>query len=399
MCVRRLTSNMDNNTTNMEVVEKITNVIKCVEGNDFKVMFFVTDSQNVPNSSLTYIYQLAQTMKELGYNVEMLYQIEREYSEFEWAKLVANGEEMCPENKAKHFFGVQSWLGEKYARLPHTNIANGTLQVGPQDFLFIPEAFSSLMKETKRLYVPCKRYVILQNFNYVTDFIPVGDSWATYGIANAICTTPRQEQLIKGVFDYVKTTVLPPYISKEFRKTNEPKKLIVNVVCKTPEMSHRIAKPFYWKYPIYGFVSFREIGNLPKKEFAKALQETPITVWLNEDTQFGYSALEAIRCGNIVIGLQPKDDIEWTNVENGCILTYDINNIPEILCNVIGSWMRDGIPAEITEGMEKINKMYTFEEWKTNVTKLIGSMKEERIAELESFKNNVIKENNDEEGK
>lgn len=380
-------SNIEKSSVSME--EKVARVIGNINKNDFKLMFFVVDSQNVPNSSLTYIYQLAQTLSEMDYNVEMLYQIDNEYTSDEWGKLMKDGLDVNPENKAKHFFGVKSWMGEKYARLPHSNISNGTLQVGPQDFLFIPDAFSSLMKETKRLGVPCKRYVILQNFNYVTDFIPVGDSWASYGIGDAICTTQRQADLIKSVFNYVDTTVLPPYISKEFRKSSEPKKLVVNVVCKTPEASNRIVKPFYWKYPIYGFVSFREISNLSKKEFAKALQEAPITVWLNEDTQFGYSALEAIRCGSIVIGLQPKEDLEWTNVENGAILTYDINNIPQILCDVIGSWMRDGIPSELMDGMDKVNKMYTFDTYKQNVAKLVEKIKSDRISELESFKNIV----------
>lgn len=391
---------MSNENSNLTIEEKVTNVIGSLNKNDFKLMFFVVDSQNVPNSSLTYTYQLAQTLSEMDYNVEMLYQIDNELTDSEWEQIVKDGTQDIPENKLRHFCGVKSWMGEKYARLTHTNITSGTLQIGPQDFLFIPDAFASLMKETKRQYIPCKRYVILQNFNYVTDFIPVGDSWGSYGISDVICTTQRQADLIKSVFDYVRPTVLPPYISKEFRKSNEPKKLVVNVVCKVPEMSNRIVKPFYWKYPIYGFVSFREIGNLPKKEFAKALQEAPITVWLNDDTQFGYSALEAIRCSSIVIGLQPKEDLEWTNVENGAILTYDINNIPEILCNVIGSWMRDGIPTEITEGMEKINKMYTFEAYKTNVSNLINQIKSDRIAELETFKISIAnKNNNDEEGK
>ena len=40
--------------------------------------------------------------------------------------------------------GIAEWLGEEYANLPHVSIESQQLQVGPSDFVIIPEAFASI---------------------------------------------------------------------------------------------------------------------------------------------------------------------------------------------------------------------------------------------------------------
>lgn len=380
---------MSSNTTASSIEERIDNTIGAIKNKTFNMFFFVADSKNTPVASISYIYQLAHTLSEKGYNVTMLYQIDKELSEKEWDECVANGTDVAPENIARHFFGVKSWMGEKYARLKHLNIAKDEWIVTPSDFLFIPEVFTQLMSETHKQKAPCKRYVILQDFNRLTDFINIGDEWSTYKIYNAICSTPTQSNLIKSVFPYVQTEVLPPYISQEFRDNGEPKKLIVNIVAKNQSDVNRIVKQFYWKYSIYKFISFRDVRNLSRKEFAKALNEAAFTVWVDDDTQFGYTPLEAARCGSIVIGTVPKEMPEWmdNNDEFGC-WTYNINNIPDILAKAIGSWMQDEIPSELIANMAKINKKYTYKEWETNVANLIDKITSEHIATLQEIKSN-----------
>ena len=148
----------------------------------------------------------------------MLYQLEDEYTEKELANFAKQGS--VPDERRK-FIGVSEWLGEKYGKLKHLNVSNGGWQVSPSDFLFIPEAFASLMKETYQKHIPCKGYVIVENFRHISEFIPFGDQWATYGITDAIVCTEKQSALVKSVFKYVNTYIISEhssYYNKFFAK-------------------------------------------------------------------------------------------------------------------------------------------------------------------------------------
>lgn len=376
---------------NKIVLKRVEDEIAKIVDKKSSIYFFVSDCKNTPNSQMLYIYQMALTMKELGYNVCMLYQINNEYSKHELKKLRSSGK-MVDETRV--FEGVDKWLGEKYSTLVHLNIASGVWRVSPSDVLFIPEVFSSLMKETYDKGLPCKRVVILQNFKYVTEFIPYGDQWMNYGITEAVVSNENQAKLIKSVFPYVNTTVINPYIQESMRKPVTAKKLIVNIAATTSSDIEHIIKTFYWKYPTMQFVTFRSLRNLPVDEYAKMLKEGCITIWHDPYTPWGRSALDAIKCGNIVIGKVPEVLPEWMVDENGNALDNavwynSINDIADILATVIGSWMRDEIPEKLMDGISETAKKYTYGEWKENVEKYINGIMESRKTEFTAFKNKI----------
>lgn len=376
---------------NKIVLKRVEDEIAKIVDKKSSIYFFVSDCKNTPNSQMLYIYQMALTMKELGYNVCMLYQINNEYSKHELKKLRSSGK-MVDETRV--FEGVDKWLGEKYSTLVHLNIASGVWRVSPSDVLFIPEVFSSLMKETYDKGLPCKRVVILQNFKYVTEFIPYGDQWMNYGITEAVVSNENQAKLIKSVFPYVNTTVINPYIQESMRKPVTAKKLIVNIAATTSSDIEHIIKTFYWKYPTMQFVTFRSLRNLPVDEYAKMLKEGCITIWHDPYTPWGRSALDAIKCGNIVIGKVPEVLPEWMVDENGNALDNavwynSIDDIADILATVIGSWMRDEIPEKLMDGISETAKKYTYGEWKENVEKYINGVMESRKTEFTAFKNKI----------
>lgn len=376
------------------VIERIEKAIYEITNKENKLFFFVVDSKGVPNGSMSYIYQLAKYLMNSGYNVEMLYQTPNEYTKQELDE-IDKKDGVIDDNRIFH--DASEWMGEEYSGIPHTNISTTEWKVSPSDFLFIPEVFSSLMFETYKHNIPCKRYVILQNYNYVTEFIPLGIQWSNYGIFDAICTTDLQSKRIKEVFPYLKTKILPPYIDECFREPLKPKKLIVNIIAKDQNDVHKIIKPFYWKYPVYKFVSFRDLRNFKREDYAELLKESAITVWVDTETQFGYSVLESIRCGNILIGKLPEDFPEWMakdgNIHDNAIWFNNINDVHAILASVIGSWMRNEIPEELTKAMQETNKLYRFEDWKGIVNKTFDSIMEDRIKELEETK--IIAQNHD----
>lgn len=375
----------------IQAIERIEETIANLKENNFNIYFFVVDSRNVPNSSLAYIYELAKTLQDKNYNVTMLYQLQGEYTADELYKKKKKGKQI---DQSKVFVGVGDWLGEEYAKIPHMNISHEQWKVSPADILFIPEAFSSLMFQTYQHKAPCRRIVLLQNFSYVTDFIPYGIEWKNYGIYDVLATTKKQEELIKSVFPYVRTKVLPPVVPSVFRKPIEPKKLLVNIITSDQRIANRIIKTFYWKYPIYKFVSFVDLRNYSRDEFSEKLREGAITVWVDNDTQFGHSAVEAIACDNVLIGKVPDMIPEWMTNEDGTlndcgVWTYDVNLIPELLANVIGAWMQDNIPEQLTSSMDYVNTLYTVDKWNENVDNTIKNIVDEQIKSFEQIKSSI----------
>lgn len=370
-----------------KAIERIDDAINNLENNHFTFYFFVVDCKNVPNGSTQYIYQMAKTLSDKNYNVTMLYQLENEYTKEELDDLKRKEK---PIDESRVFTGVGEWLGEDFMKLKHLNISKEEWKVSPSDFLFIPEVFSSLMKQTYQYKAPCKRIAILNNYDYITEFIPFNDEWGTYGIRDVITNTNHQGNLIKNVFPYAKPKVLSPYICENFRKPIKPKKLIVNIISKRTEDVNKIIKPFYWKYPMYKFISFRDLRGYPKEQFSEFLQESAITIWVDDETPFGYSAIEAIRTGNIVIGKVPDHIPEWMGDENGLfnngVWTYDINLLPDILSRVLGSWMQDKVPSELYKNMDELDNLYTFNEYTKNVDNICKEYINERINEFKEIK-------------
>lgn len=384
--------------TNKEVIARIENEISKLNNKEFTLFFFTVDSKNVPSGSLVYTYELALSMKKLGYNVKMLYQVENEFA----ARQIRKQKERGTYNPGNEqvFCGVGDWMGQEYAEIEHVNIAKkDAWQVAPSDFLFIPEAFASLMSQTYIHKIPCNRYVLLQNFDYVTEFIPFGMQWINFGIRDCVATTELQANLIKDVMPYVRTKVINPYIPEYFRQPVKPKNLVVNIISKKQTDAHKIIKLFKWKYPVYEFVTFNDLRSMPRNYYAECLKEGAITVWLDPETSFGYGALEAMRCGNIVIGKLPERIQEWMVDENdnlidNAIWFESVDTLPDILAEVIGSWMQDEIPQVLLDNMEKTNQKYTKKQWDENVENFVNEIVDNRIKELTNFMVNANKEEN-----
>lgn len=385
-----------------EIIQRIETEISKLKDKSFKILFYVPDAKNNATGYISYIYQMALTLQQLGYNVKMLYQLENEYSKEELTKLQLDN---APIDEERVFVGVVESMGEKYSSLEHTNIQNQELEVSPSDFLIIPEVYSSIMNQTKKL--SCKRIVLTQNYNYLTDFIQVGVSWANFGITDTITSCLNQAELVTSVFPFVKTKVLSPYIPSYFYEGEEPKKLVVNIITKSQKDANKIIKPFYWKYPMYKWVSFRDLRSYPREMFADYLREGAITIWVDTDTQFGYAPLEAIKSGNIVIGKIPELIPEWmltedkSNFLDNGIWFNNINDVHKIIASIVRTWINDDIPTEVTNAMKETAKKYSFDEYKINLEKLIESYIDDREKEFQEVisvaKSKINNDNKEEE--
>ena len=356
-----------------KTIREIEASIKQITSKKNKLLFFVADSKGTPIGSLAYIYGIAYQLKQMGYNVFMLY-------------------------AEKDFVGVHDWLGEKYAKLPHLNATKDILDVAPCDILFIPELYSSVMGETKNLH--CKKVAILESFNYMTELIPFGATWESMGVHDCITTSDALKERLLEVFPNVKTYVIRPVIEDLFKENNSGiKQLIVNIVTKEERYVNGVVKTFKWRHPEYGFVTFRYINGKSREEFAKYISEGEITIWLDYETDFGYSALEAMACGNIIIGKIPENAPEWMVTEEGKLRDngvwfYNMRQLPDILANVIGAVLHENIPQELHDEVDKTLNMYTQEGQNNDIKEvieknIIAERTNELVVAKDAFNNNL----------
>lgn len=350
------------------VIERITNEIKKLDSKESNLFFYVIDTKGNPSGSLAYIYEIAYGLKDMGYKVTMLY----------------NEEE---------FIGVGEWLGEKYANLPHLDASQPGISISPADFLFIPEVYSSVMTSTRNL--PCQRIAILESFDRMTEFIPFGATWGDLGILDVITTTDSNAHRIKTYFPYINVHVVRPKISNLFTRNDEEKKLIVNVVTREQSDVNKIVKPFFWQYPAYSWVAFRDLRGMSREVFAEALKEAAITVWADDCTDFGYVPLEAMKAGSLVIGKVPAVAPEWMidegSLSNAGIWVDNFASMPSILASVIRTWTMDGIPETIQQDADVLVSRYTegqqLSDLKNTIESFINKRKDDFEVTLKSIEN------------
>jgi hypothetical protein len=359
--------------TKDEMIRVINDSISRLENKEFNVYFFVLDTKGNPSSSLEYIYQMALSLSNMGYNVTMLH------------------------NEAE-FVGVGEWLGEAYSNLKHLNIEKDNVPITASDFLFIPEIFANVMMSTKKL--PCKRVIIVQNYLHVTEFLPVSQTMDSLNITDAIVTTRAQEEKIREYFPELRTHIVSPAINKMFRNYDGQRKLIVNVVAKEQSDINQIVKPFYWKNPIYKWVSFRDLRGMDQETFAEGLRKAAITVWIDDKTSFGYSLLEALRCGGVILAKVPERLSDWM-VEDGklteSVIWFDnVDDVPDMLSSLVRAWTHDEIPAEVYEEQNKFSNLYTTENQSNEIISVyVEDLFAKRLSDfreaLADVENNVLK--------
>lgn len=323
--------------TKDEMLNIVNENISRLKNKDYTLYFFVLDTKGNPSNSLEYIYHTALTLSKRGHKVVMLHQ-------------------------ETEFVGVIDWLGEEYANLVHMNIDKDNVEVSPSDFLFIPEIFANVMLQTKKL--ACKRVVLVQNYTNITEFMPVSQTLDSLGIIDAIVTSKFQENRLKSYFPEVRTHIVSPSTRNVFRLNDStPRKMIVNIISREQSDANRIVKPFYWKNPVYRWVSFRDLRGVSKDVMAEALREAAITIWVDDKTDFGINLIEAVKCGGIVLGKVPEYINDW--MMNGEDLTKsvlwfnDIDDVASILPSIIRSWTTDEVPLEVYKNQEDIRKMFS----------------------------------------
>lgn len=362
-----------------EKIKKLNDSISKIENKDFGLYFFTIDTKGNPTAGVANIYEHVKILRDLGFNAHILHD-KNDY------KLRGDEEGM----------GIAEWLGEEYAEIPHISIESQELQVGPSDFVIIPEAFASIMKQTVNF--PCKRVVFLQSYEYVFEMLEIGESWNNFGIDEVITTNNNLKEYINSIFRNLNTQIVPVSIPSYFTEDEKPKVPTISVSARDNREVLKIVKVFFQKYPHYRFVTFRDMSGMPRKEFAKQLGKSFLGVWVDELSSFGTFPIECMKSNTPIIGKIPRMVPEWMgtldetgnlNLNDNGVWTANLNSLPDLIATMVGLYIEDSIPANLTKSMEEMKDKFTEEETINTVKEVYSNLFNRRI---EEFKNIIKRE-------
>lgn len=348
-----------------EKEQKIKENVDKIENNDFGIYFFTMDTKGNATASVAYIYELAKTLSDNGYNTHILHE-KSEYT------------------------SVEGWLGEEYAQLSHVSVEAGELAVGPADFIVIPELFGHVAEQITNL--GCKKLMLCQAYDYMFEFLEPGKRWSDFGVTDCIAISEQIAEVVKQNFKTINVEIVPVAIPDFFTKSEEPKKPIVAVHTREQRDAAKTIKSFYLQFPQYKWITFRDMRGLGRKEFAKTLKEACCSIWIDDISGFGTFPVESMKCGTPVIGKVPNMIPEWLTEDNG-IWTYEGHRLPEFAATYLESWLEDAIPSELLDAMKPIEDKYKKEDQDKRVIEVfkgyIAKRKQDLEKHLESANNEV----------
>ena len=140
--------------------EQVTQLLNQLDNKEFAFYFFTLDTLGNPVAGVANIYEHVKVLNELGYKAFIMHEKD-DYK--------LRGDETS--------MGINDWLGEEYAALPHISIEGQQLNVTPTDFIIIPEVFANVMDQVKAF--PCKKIVFSQSYDYLLELLPIGKKWHT----------------------------------------------------------------------------------------------------------------------------------------------------------------------------------------------------------------------------
>lgn len=343
---------------NQEQILKLEQSIQKMRDKKSRIYFLVQDTKGNAKASIRYIYEMAMSLKNNGFNTIMLHEI--------------------PE-----YYGVTDWLGEEYmTNLEHRPIEGSNLEISPEDLIVIPEVYGFIMDQITKL--PCGKIVLSQSYDYVFETLQPGQTWSQLGFYKCITTSEKQKELITTTMRNVSVDVIEPTISEVFEKQKFPPKTIIGVHTREHRDTVNLIKTFYAKFPQYRWITFRDLRGLSQVEFTNAMKESFASVWVDNISSFGTFPLESMKMGIPVIGLVPNLTPEWMNEDNG-IWINNQNMLVDVIADFIQNWLEDNINPKLYEEMDvTINKLSTKEKFDSEVIELFTKMIDTRADSFEA---------------
>jgi hypothetical protein len=353
---------------NKENIEKLENSLNKLISNEHVIYFLTYDTKNNPRASVKYIYDVALTLKNNGYNAKILVE-------------------------DKTYQGVQSWLGNDYDSLEVLTIKDDKVEIKIEDIVVVPEYYSNILENLSN--IKCTKVMLVQQKEFIFETLPVGSRWSDYGFDRVIVTTEEAKKYVMEIFPESLVHIIPPIIGDNFKPTEGIVKPYVAISCRDRVKHRKLISEFYLKFPHLRWITFRDMIQMSYEEFSEGLKECMVSLWVDDESTFGTFPLESMKCGVPVVGKIPKTEPDWLS-ENG-MWTYDDNKIIEILGTYVLAWL-EGIELteEVKEKMKDTLLPYNEDITKGNINSIFNSINNKRIETIKKGLEN-LKEKEDAE--
>jgi glycosyltransferase involved in cell wall biosynthesis len=193
------------------------------------------------------------------------------------------------------------------------------------DVLVIPEGHVDVMRAAQEL--PCKRVIIALNWGNIFRGLRIGENWRSFGASAIIAGSQYEHDFILSAMGLESTVIVSGIDSELFAPTAKEKLFVTYMPRKNSEYFRLILSVFRSKFKQYIDIPFVGIDMRPHREVAGILAASSVFLAHTFPEGLSRKTLEAMACGNIVVGfaghgsLECMDDtINCYKVEDGDIL-------------------------------------------------------------------------------
>ena len=355
----------------LEQIEKIKISLAKITNKKSKFLFCIPESQT-PTASVYELYFHATVVKNMGYEVIIM---------------VEKGDYVIP-----------VWIEKELTNHKHVSMADPKLTVGPEDVMIIPDIYSNVMEQTKKL--PCVRIGLLQSADYMTSALIPGTDWTSFNIQNVITTSQMLKEWLETFYGKGKYNIktynigIPDY----FERSETPQKPIISILGRNANEISKLVKLFFAKYPQYSWVTFDPMLTKSKPpqamrrvDFAKRLQGNFAAVWVDRISSFGTFPLECMKAGVIPICLKPdimpeymveRDEkgVATKIVEGAGVWTENFYDLPILIGEVLVKFLDDAIKPELYDKMSNVANKYSQQASEKQLNEIYGEIINQRIA-------------------
>lgn len=333
---------LENNELNKDKIDVLTKSIARLENKTSKFLFCVPDTPT-PSASIYELYTHANAVIKLGYK----------------AIILTERRDLKPPD----------WIESEYTDIPHLLITDSKLTVSPDDFMIIPDVFTNIMEQTKKL--PCTRICLVQSLDYLLNSLIPGTDLTNFGINEVITTSKVLEDKLNIFFkDTYKIKKYSIGIPDYFTKSQKPQKPVVSIVSRNSNDISKVIKLFYCKYPQYRWVTFDPLlsdskppTQLSRVDFAERVSGNFAAVWIDRISSFGTFPLECMKSGVIPIfvipDLIPEYIKEGNDFVDAGLYTDNVYDIPTMIGDLLSRFIDDSIPEDIYDKMQEISSKYS----------------------------------------
>jgi len=348
----------------LETLNGINTMIQNYKDGDYKFVFVIPDTKGAPMATVSNLYRNALSLKNHGFNVVMLLELDQ-------------------------MDKVDLWMDKKFVEeLPHYTMDGKSFEIKSSDIIIVPELYASIIKTLNEKGINCTKILFINSFEYVSEGLDFTDKWSYLGVDKAITTTDTLAELIKTWHGIKDVKVINPMIPNMFTEKRKAKSPNIAIHFRSKRKTRRFIKMFYDKYPHLAFFTFIDFHGLSEETMADMLDTCMVALWDDPISSFGTFPIEANKC-NVPIIARPADiSAEWYSDNNG-IWVKDHIQMLSILSAYITAWLNcDDKLKDYSNVKDVVADLYTEDKFNDNVKRVYDLIVNEKIDMLEKIKAN-----------